>query len=385
MAERFALHPALPAVEAGMSRRRLLGTGAALAAVGLSGPLLAACGTADTGSTPAGTGGGGSGEPLMIKAIANKPKGRFEFRGQIFVTGNIWSDSLNSGWDQAAKDLGINIEYGGPATVDPAAQVAQLESWIIQKVDCIMVTAAHPAALTPSINKAVAAGIAVVTLDSDAPLSNRAAFGSGADSQSLAFAQIDSLAAQMGGKGSWAFIIGELTQVEKQYQLRQMQARAKEKYPNLNFLVTEECKDDQQTAANQAQALIVKYPDLGGIISNSGSGCVGAAQGIKAAGKSKQVKVTGLTFPSSGRAYVRDGTMPEFFLWNIPHQAYFAATLGYNMITGVDTTQGLAVNRWTNDPQPTTLQSSADKEGSVVAILGPPLKIDSSNVDTLGP
>lgn len=392
MGERATPPPQNWAYASEMSRRTLLARGTLFTALGLASPsLLAACGTASdgtgpsAGATPTGAGTGTASTDLVIKAVADKSADGLQFRGQIFVTGNIWSDSLNSGWTQAAKDLGINIEFGGPATVDPAAQVAELESWIIQGVDCIMVTAANPSALTPSINKAVAAGIAVVTLDSDAPLSNRPVFDTGADSQALAFAQIDTLAAQMGEKGSWAFIIGQLTQVEKQYQLEQMKARAADMYPDMEFLVTEECKDDQQIAANQAQALIVKYPDLGGIISNSGSGAAGAAQGIKAAGKSGVVKVTGITFPSSGQPYVKDGTMPEFFLWNIPQQAYFAATLGYNMVTGVDTTQGLSVNRWTDDPQPTTLQPSPDNAEAVVAVLGPPLKIDSSNVDTLGP
>ncbi len=386
------------ATSAGISRRTLISRGGMFAALGLASPsLLAACGTASSSgggsaagssaaSAPAASGGTSAGtSDLVIKSVAKKSADGLKFRGQIFVTGNIWSDSLNSGWTQFAKDTGVDMKFSGPATVDPGAQVAELESWIIQKVDVIMVTAANPAALAPSINKAVAAGIAVVTLDSDAPLSNRHVFDTGADSQAMAFAQIDTLAAQMGEKGSWAFIIGQLTQVEKQYQLEQMKARAAEKYPNMKFLGVEECKDDQQKAADQAQALIVKHPDLGGIISNSGSGAAGAAQGIKAAGKSGKVKVTGITFPSSGRPYVKDGTMPEFFLWNIPQQAYFAASLAMNLVTGVDTTQGAQVKRWTGDDQPTTLQASPDRKDGIVAVLGPPLKIDKTNVDTLGP
>ena len=260
-------------------------------------------------------------DALVIKAVKSEPPGPFDFRGQIFVRGNIWSDGLETGMKQAAQDYGVNLEIGGPMTVDPAAQVAELESWIVQGVDCIMLTAAAPAALTSSINKAVAAGIPVVTLDSDAPESDRSVFVAGASSEALANAQIDSLARQMGEEGEWAFIIGQSTQVEKAYQLEKMLERAAEKYPKMTYLGMQESNDDTQTAADQAQALIVKYPNLKGIISNSGSGTLGIAQGIKAAGKSGDVKATGLTFATLGKQYVEDGTMPEFFLWSVPEQA----------------------------------------------------------------
>lgn len=403
MAENGKAEPQVTSTD--LSRRGFLGRASVFTALGIAAPgALIACGTTkkSSGGTSQSTAGGSptgaassasSGAAstaaaaggMVIKAMKSEPKKRFEFRGQIFVRGNIWSDALEAGWKQAAKDLGINIVAGGPQTVDSASQVAQLESWIIQKVDCIMVTAADPAALTPSINKAIAAGIPVITFDSDAADSNRNAFDTGADSQQLAFAQIDSLARQMNKQGQWAFIIGELTQTEKQYQLQQMKSRASAMYPKMKFMGVQECKDDQQTAANQAQQLIQRYPQLGGIISNSGSGCAGAAQGIKAAGKSKKVKVTGITFPSQGRQYVHDGTMPEFFIWNIEHQSYFAAALGYALLTGTDVSTSTPLTRWTGQSAPAHLEPSALDPTKVVAVLGAPLKIDSSNVDTLGP
>lgn len=310
---------------------------------------------------------------------------QFEFRVQAHVRGNIWSDALETGWQQAGQDLGVNVGIGGPTEVDPAAQVAEVESWIIEQVDGIMLSAAAAPALTPSINKAVEAGIVVITIDSDAPESTRHVFDLGANSQEIAFAQIDSLARQMNNAGEWAFIHGQLTQVEKQYQFEQMQARAAELYPDMTFVGAEECKDDQQIAANQAQALIVRNPNLGGIISNSGSGCVGAAQGIAAAGGSGVVKVTGITFPSLGAQYVKDGTMPEFFLWNISQQAYFSAAMAVQLLTGQDIHDGDTLPRYTDISEPVKLQASDLDPSKLVAVLGPPLKIDASNVDTLTP
>lgn len=349
-----------------------------LALLGASLPVVAA------DSSPAPEAESAAADGLVIEAMKDEEP-PFEFRGQIFVRGNIWSDALEAGFRQAAEDYGVNIEVGGPMTVDPAAQVAELESWIVQGVDCIMVTAAAPAALTPSINKAVAAGIPVITLDSDAPESDRNVFVTGADSEALAYAQIDSLARQMNEEGEWAFVIGQATQVEKAYQLERMLARAAERYPNMTYLGMQESDDDTQKAADIAQALIVANPNIGGIISNSGSGALGVAQGIKAAGKSGVVKTTGITFPSQGKQYIDDGTMPEFFLWSIPEQAYFSSSLCYDLVTGTDVSTGTPVKVWTDKEPEAVLQPSPINPEAIVAIQGPPLTIDATNVADLTP
>ena len=361
------------------------GGGAATTAPATAAPATSAPATAAPGSPAASTAATPAADALVIKAMKNDPPGKFEFRAQIFVRGNIWSDGLEVGFKQAGTDYGVNMEIGGPMTVDAAAQVAELESWIVQKVDCIAVTAAAPAALTPSINKAVAAGIPVVTLDSDAPDSNRNVFVAGADSMALADAQIDSLARQMGEKGEWAFIIGQSTQVEKMAQLNEMKARALAKYPNMTYLGMQESNDDTQTAADQTQALIVAHPNIGGIISNSGGGTIGVAQGIKAAGKSGIVKVTGLTFATQGKQYIDDGTMPEFFLWNVQEQGYFSTSLCYSLVTGKDVSTGTPVKVWTSKEPPAFLEPSSSNEKAIVAVQGPPLKIDKTNVNDLKP
>lgn len=325
-------------------------------------------------------------DALVVKALQDLPEGPHEFRAQIFVRGNLWSDGLETGFKQAAQDYGVNLEIGGPMTVDPAAQVAELESWIVQGVDCIMLSAAHPAAETPSINKAIAAGIPVITFDSDAPESDRSVFVAGATSEELAHAQIDSLARQMGEEGEWAFIIGQATQVEKAYQLEKMLERAAEKYPNMTYLGMQESNDDTQTAADQAQALIIAHPNLKGIISNSGSGTMGIAQGVEDAGKAGEVKVTGLTFATLAKQYVDDGTMPEFFIWSVPEQAYFATSLCKALVEGEDVTNETTLKVWTDKEAPKPfLSMSPLVEGAIMAVQGPPLKIDSSNVNDIKP
>ena len=81
------------------------------------------------------------------------------------------------GAEDAAKDLGdVEISWTAPVTSDAAQQASIIESLIERKVDGIAVSVNDPDALRGVIDKAMDAGIPVVTFDSDAPKSKRIAF-----------------------------------------------------------------------------------------------------------------------------------------------------------------------------------------------------------------
>ena len=83
-----------------------------------------------------------------------------------------WIDAKKGGED-AANELGVKWIYTGPADFNTPAQVTTLEQIIQTKPAGILVAALQPDALTPAINKAIAMGIPVVTVDTDAPNSKR--------------------------------------------------------------------------------------------------------------------------------------------------------------------------------------------------------------------
>jgi rhamnose transport system substrate-binding protein len=372
---------------ASLSRRTLLKRGSILVGVALAAPtLLAACGDgAGAGATTsAGTGGAATATStgqLVVKAVKSGPMRRFKFAAQPHIRAVPYFNAVETGWKLAAKDLGVDVEINGPSgKVDTGEQVAELQAWILQGVDGIIVSAADAEALTPSINQAVEAGIVVITLDSDAPGSKRQVFDLQASADALAEAQIVSLAKQMGEKGQWAGIIGNLTQAEKKYEFDVMKQIASERYPKMEFLGLQECKDDVQKSADITQQLIVANPSLGGVISNSGAGLPGACQGIVSAGKSGSIKVTGLAAPSSVVDYVNNGTLPEFFLWDPRHLGYRSIVMAVNLLTGKDIVSGQQLAFYPGEQNAAKVQSSVVVPTSLDVVLGPPLVLNKSNV-----
>jgi ribose transport system substrate-binding protein len=90
---------------------------------------------------------------------------------------NPFFDFARDGCQKRAKELG-NIEciYKGPVEHEPATQAQIIQDFVTQKVDGLAISVADVAAMTKSIAAATAAGIPVITFDSDAPASKRIAY-----------------------------------------------------------------------------------------------------------------------------------------------------------------------------------------------------------------
>ncbi|MEO6221632.1 MAG: sugar-binding protein [Vicinamibacterales bacterium] len=176
-------------------------------------------------------------------------------------------DYARIGGERAAKELGVEVIYRGPDRADELKQREVLESFITQKVDGIAISVLNASLLTPTIDRAVEAGIPVVTWDSDAPASKRLAFY-GVDDYQSGLRMGEETAALLGGNGTVAFIT---SLGANNLQRRLEGARASlAKYPGISIVETYDIKED----STRCQELIAtgsnRYPKLGAWISVGG-------------------------------------------------------------------------------------------------------------------
>lgn len=78
--------------------------------------------------------------------------------------GDSFWDIVKSGADQAGKDLGVKVNYSGDG--DPAQQSQLIDNAVAQGVDGLVVSMANPDGVRDSVQKAVSAGIPVITINS---------------------------------------------------------------------------------------------------------------------------------------------------------------------------------------------------------------------------
>ena len=297
------------------------------------------------------------------------------------LVGHPYWDAATLGVETAAKRWGYDVRIGGPTVNDPRVQIAEVETWIAQKLDAIVYQALDAEASVPTIRRAINRGIPVITIDSDAHTSNRTVFNNQANDDDQARALTEQLAGEMNGEGEWAFIVGEFTQAQKIYQVEKAKKIVSERFPSMKFVSVQECKDDESKASDIARQLIVAHPDLKGIISNSGAGLPGTAQGIRQAGKSRQVKVTGTSVPSLMKTFLDDGSVRRFYVWNPTQLGYRSIAIANELLHGRDITPETTLAKWDNLDEPADIRQNLQNPGLLDIVLGPPLGIDSNNID----
>lgn len=174
----------------------------------------------------------------------------------------------NKGAQRAAAELGnVEVIYYGPDHADQLKQKEILESFISQKVDGIAISVLDADFLTSTIDKAIDAGIPVVTWDSDAPKSKRIAFY-GVDDYKSGQIMGERAAELLKGKGTVAF----LTSLGANNLMRRMDG-AKDvlaKYPGIKIVETFDIKEDSVRCAELIATGSNRYPDLGAWISVGG-------------------------------------------------------------------------------------------------------------------
>jgi ribose transport system substrate-binding protein len=172
------------------------------------------------------------------------------------------------GAERQAKEFGdVDILWNAPTNADQLKQKEILESYITQKVDGIAISSLNGDFLTETINRAIDAGIPVVTWDSDAPKSKRYAFY-GVDDFASGRIMGEEAVRLLNGKGKVAIITS--------YGATNLQRRldgikdALAKAPGIQLVETFDIKEDAVRCAELMATGTKRYPDLGAWLSTGG-------------------------------------------------------------------------------------------------------------------
>ena len=122
----------------------------------------------------------------------------------IFVAANVqvpYWQAAAAGFSKAGERMKVQSSFVGPNTYDPKAEREVLQEAVQKKPTGILLAVTDPALLKDDIDKAIAAGIPVITLDSDAPGSKRLFF-IGTNNYQAGLTGGQRLAQELKGKGN---------------------------------------------------------------------------------------------------------------------------------------------------------------------------------------
>ena len=300
------------------------------------------------------------GDKRLLIAVMPKAKG-----DPYFV-------SARAGAEEAAEQLGVDLIWDGPTTLDASQQNELVENWITRGVDAIAVAVENKGSISTVLRKAREHHISVLTWDADAETGARDYFLNQATPEGIAEALVGEAARLLPNGGQFAIITGALSADNQNEWIASIKHEVATKHPNLQLLTVLPSDDDRDKAFTQTQSILKVYPQAQLVIAISAPAVPGAAEAVKQANST--INVIGLSLPSICRSYIHSGAVQSIVLWNTRDLGYLTVYAAW-----LDATHKIALR---------DTEVSAGKLGSLQIrgsqiILGKPLLIDKRNIDSL--
>jgi ribose transport system substrate-binding protein len=173
-------------------------------------------------------------------------------------------DDCNTGAAEAAKALGVQYQWVVPQNTQGSTQVRIMEDLIAKHVDGIAISVNEPKSVEGVIKEATAAGIKVLTFDSDSAKSGRSMY-IGTVNEAAGFTMGESLAKALDGKGEVAIVTGQLGASNLNERIAGVE-RALAAHPDIKVVAKEGTDDDLARAVSVTEALFRGHPELKGIL-----------------------------------------------------------------------------------------------------------------------
>jgi ribose transport system substrate-binding protein len=259
--------------------------------------------------------------PLLVGGCERHSKSEQYFLIATNIGLPYWQ-SAHAGFARAAAEYGVTEDMRGPDTFTPAIEVDEFRAAVARKPAGILVSVADPSLMGPEINKAIAAGIPVITIDSDAPDSQRLYF-IGTNNLEAGRLGGQRVAASLSGKGNVVFFTmpGQPNLEERLKGYKDAFAN----YPGIKIVEVFDMKGESGTAMDKAN----EYMARTGASKINALICLEASAGKDVAEAFKRTKPQGtiimaMDVDQATLSLVKEGTIDA----TISQKPYTMALLG---------------------------------------------------------
>jgi len=258
-----------------------------VAVVALAGlALTAAC---SSSSSTSGSGSGAtSGSSTSSSAAAAKS---YNLELVVGTKSDDFYRTMECGAQAEAKQLGQNLTVNGPADFSPSEQAPILTALEASKPDALIVAPTSSTALDPELTAISSGGTKLIFVDTDSSNNSLGLSRITSDNAGGGKLAADSLAAQIGNKGTVAVIDVQPGISTTDARIQGFDQEMKAKFPNITVLATQYDNDSPATASSQVVGDVAAHPNLSGVFATNVLSAQGAATGIQHAHMGGKVKV----------------------------------------------------------------------------------------------
>jgi ribose transport system substrate-binding protein len=230
--------------------------------------------------------------------------------------GEPWRVAMNAEVAARAKDFPELEVVFSDAQQDNAKQVADVENFLRQRVDVLMISPNEAKPLTPIVDRVFKSGIPVIVLDRGIDSDSYTVF-IGADNYEIGRQAGEHIAALLGGNGRIVEIRGlpgSPPAVDRSRGMHDAIAR----FPGLQIVHSPVANWLREEALSQMEMALAANPHIDLVYAHNDPMAMGAYLAAKAKGREQEMKfigIDGLPGLDGGRQAVLDGKLDATFVY----------------------------------------------------------------------
>jgi inositol transport system substrate-binding protein len=207
---------------------------------------------------------------------------------------DVWLTNVRDAmtkWASTHPDVELTIV---DAANDTAKQVGQVENFLAQGMDAIVILPVDTAATGPMTKAVTKAGKALVYVNRQPANLPKTAVYSGSKSIEAGIMNMEELGKAMGGKGNLVILMGELSNEAAIGRTDGIKKVVKEKFPDIKVTREQTANWRRAEAKTVMENWLASGQEIDGVAANNDEMAIGALQAIKAAGKLGKICVGGV-------------------------------------------------------------------------------------------
>ncbi|MBN2212052.1 MAG: substrate-binding domain-containing protein [Sedimentisphaerales bacterium] len=225
--------------------------------------------------------------------------------------GEPWRVQMNADVKAAAEKQPELTVLFKDAQNDSLKQVSQMEEYITQGVDLIIISPKEAAPLTTVVAQAVEKGIPVIVLDRRVVGDEYTCF-IGADNKKIGKAAGEWIVKKLGGKGNVVELKGLMTSTPGQD--RHTGFREGIKGSDIKIIFEADMKWLEPEARKEMESALARYDNIDLVYAHNDPGAHGAYLAAQAAGREKDILFVGIDgLAHEGQMYVKEGILAASF------------------------------------------------------------------------
>jgi len=284
--------------------------------------------------------------PALLLTGCGSPSQHAVDEKYFLVSANIkvpyWQEAF-AGLSRAATEMHVKAEQVGPDTYDPKAQHEQFQEVLKQKPSGILVSDSDPNLLREDIDAAIASGVPVITIDSDASASKRLMF-IGTDNYKVGTMAGKVAAERLHGKGT--VVVYTMPDQPNLKERMRGYADVFAAYPQIKVVETVDIKGDRRIAYDRTEEMAAKGAKVDAFVCLEAIACPEIVEALSRRNITGKVIVAMDTDPRTLEG-IQKGTIAA----TIGQKPFTMAYVGLKMLDDLHHhPPGPLTNNWAQDP-----------------------------------